>query len=221
VVVNRQGILFILIGPAGSGKTTLCRRLLNEHERTLGYAVSATTRPPRMGEQDGINYHFLTAEDFHRRREAGDFFETEQNHGYWYGTLRETLLHGIAAGKDLLYQIDIRGALNFKQAFPNNAVLVFLVPPAFGDLETRIRTRGGAEDSEIATRLGSAHREYAALRAAVSGGTQIDYLIVNADLERAYQEINSVVISERLRISRIDPGSIENLESDRNAGEGR
>lgn len=218
-MVNRQGVLFILVGPAGAGKTTLCRRLLNEHERTLGYAVSATTRPPRMGEQDGINYHFLTPEDFERRRAAGEFFETEQNHGYWYGTFRETLLHGIAAGKDLLYQIDIRGALNFKQAFPNNAVLIFLVPPAFGDLEARIRTRGGAEDAEIATRLGSAEREYAALHAAVTGGTEIDYLIINGDLERAYQEINSVVITERLRVSRIDPSSIANLASGRAGGE--
>ena len=204
----RKGILFVLMGPTGSGKTTFCNRLLSEFSETLHYSVSATSRPIREGEVSGKSYHFLNRAEFLERAGAGEFFEWEETHGNLYGTLRSTLLDGINGGRDLLFQIDIRGALNFKRAFPNNTVTVFILPPSFTDLKGRLRNRGTVDREELAKRFGTAQQEYESLLG-LSGDTgKVDYLVVNRDLQETYEQIRSVVISERARYHRMDLPSV-------------
>lgn len=204
----RQGIIFILIGPAGSGKTTFCARLIGEFAPSLRYAVSATSRKPRQGEVSGVNYIFLNRDEFEQRVRQGDFFEWEEIHGNLYGTLRHTLEEGINQGCDLLYQIDIRGALNFKRSFPKNTVVMFLVPPSFEVMRSRLVARGGADSAELERRFATARTEYETLQSLAESSGDVDYFIVNKDIEATYEQVRAVVISERVRFSRIDRNSI-------------
>lgn len=207
----RKGILFVLIGPTGSGKSTFCSRLLTDFSDSLRYSVSATSRPMRLGEVQGKSYHFFSRDEFKRKIDAGDFFEWEENHGNLYGTLRSTLIDGINSGRDLLFQIDIRGALNFKRTFPNNTVAVFIIPPSFDALKSRLTNRGTVDPVEVARRFDTARSEYSALVELYEQPGQIDYLIVNHELDTAYQEIKSVVVSERARYHRMDLPSVKDF----------
>lgn len=205
----RKGILFVLVGPTGCGKSTFCSRLVAEYADTVQYSTSATTRPPRPGEVQGKSYHFMSPEEFEQRRSAGEFFESEETHGYRYGTLRSSLENGINAGKDLLFQIDIRGALNFKKHFPNNTVTLFIIPPSFAELKGRIKGRGAIDPQELQRRFATAREEYEALLKLNSDPGKIDYLVVNSELEQAYQSVKSIVLAERSRYLRIDRASVE------------
>lgn len=209
--MRRQGILFILVGPAGSGKSTLCQRLLAEFHHRLQYAVSATTRSPRPGEVNGQSYNFMSREEFCRLRDAGEFFEWEENHGQFYGTLKSTLLDGINNGKDLLYQIDIRGALNFKRAFPLYSVLTFILPPSIEELRARLEGRGNSDPADLARRLQTARVEYQGLLKARTEQLSIDYVVVNNNIDIAYDEVRSILVSEGSRFGRIETASLEDL----------
>lgn len=205
----RKGILFVLVGPTGCGKSTFCSRLIAEYPETLQYSTSATTRPPRPGEIPGKSYHFMQRDEFEQRRAKGDFFETEETHGYLYGTLRSSLENGINAGKDLVFQIDIRGALNFKRHFPNNAVTLFIIPPSFEDLKVRLKGRGTVDPEELQRRFATARDEYEALLKLNGDPGKIDYLVVNKDLDEAYRSVKAIVLAERSRYLRIDRASVE------------
>jgi len=207
----RKGILFVLVGPTGCGKSTFCSRLVNEFPDTVQYSTSATTRPPRPGEVQGKSYHFMSREEFESRRAAGEFFESEETHGYLYGTLRSSLENGINAGKDLLFQIDIRGALNFKRSFPNNTVTLFIIPPTFDDLKDRLKGRGTVDPEELQRRFATARDEYEALLKLNGDPGKIDYLVVNSELEQAYQSVKAIVLAERSRYLRIDRASVEQV----------
>lgn len=204
----RKGILFILVGPAGSGKNTLCNRLVSEFAGTLRYSVSVTTRPPRPQEVQGESYHFVSREDFQRRHERGDFFESEEIHGNLYGTLKSSLLDGVETGQDLLLQIDVKGAVNFKQAFPQHAVAIFLMPPSSAALYERLAGRGTSDPHEVQRRLRTAQSEYAELLRLSAQPGVIDYLVLNRDLALAYDQVRSIVVAERARYHRIEYGSV-------------
>ncbi len=204
----RKGILFILIGPTGSGKSTFCERLVAEFSEGLQYSTSATSRLPRANEAKEKSYHFMTREDFISRRERGEFFEWEEIHGNLYGTLQANLIQGIESGKDLLFQIDVRGALNFKRQFPENAVTVFLVPPSFQELRNRLEARGTVDPAELQRRFVTAKSEYDALLRLHGQGSMIDYLVVNRELESTYKQVRAIVIAERARYQRIDKDSV-------------
>jgi len=207
----RQGIIFILIGPTGSGKSTFCARLVSDYGENLRYSVSATSRPQRVEEVEGKSYHFFSREEFQAKIDHGEFFEWEEIHGNFYGTLRSSLEAGISQGSDLLYQIDIRGALNFKKAFPNNTVTIFIVPPNFESMQERLVLRGTTDKDELKRRFETARREYETLLSLSQDSGEIDYFLVNNDLDNSFEEISSVVISERSKIKRIDRRSIEEL----------
>ena len=204
----RKGILFVLIGPTGSGKSTFCDRLVKDLPDALMYSTSATSRPPRANEVDGKSYYFMTREDFLARRERGEFFEWEETHGNLYGTLQSSLIEGIESGKDLLFQIDIRGALNFKRQFPENAVTIFIVPPSFEELQSRLRGRGTVDIAELQRRFSTAQIEYQALMRLHGDIGKIDYLVVNQELDTTYDQIRSIVIAERARYHRMDKESV-------------
>lgn len=205
----RKGILFVVIGPAGAGKSTVCDRLVTEFSDSLQYSTSATSRPPRPGEIHGKSYHFMSREEFVRRRDAGEFFEWEEIHGNLYGTPQESLLRGIETGKDLLLQKDIRGALNFKRHFPDNAVTLFMLPPSFADMNSRLKARGTNDPAEVSRRLATARSEYQTLLDVHGAQGAIDYIVVNGDLAETYAQVRAVVTAERLRYLRVDKDSVQ------------
>ncbi|WP_146436083.1 guanylate kinase [Blastopirellula retiformator] len=170
---SRTGKLVILSGPSGSGKTTVVRELLALAEPKLELSVSATTRPPRAGEVDGRDYHFLSSEEFHRRKEAGAFLETFEvfGNGYWYGTLRSEVERRLTQGISVLLEIDVDGALEIVKQFPA-AVTIFLSPGSLEELERRLRGRATEPEETIQRRLAAAKRELAAMG-------QYKYQIVN------------------------------------------
>ncbi len=207
----RKGILFVLIGPTGSGKTTICARLTAEFSADLHYSVSVTSRAPRPQEVPGKSYHFMSRKEFEERRERGEFFEWEEIHGNLYGTLKANLITGIDAGKDLLFQIDVKGAVSFKHAFPDNTVAIFIVPPSFQALKERLFNRGTVDPQEVRRRFSTTRDEYTALLGLAGKPGPVDYLIVNHELDQAYEQIRAVVIAERSRFHRIDAGSVERM----------
>ncbi len=206
--LKRKGILFVVIGPSGSGKSTLCSRLVREFDRDLHYSISVTSRSPREGEVDGTSYHFVSREEFLARRDRGEFFEWEETHGNLYGTLRATLENGINSGHDLLFQIDIRGAMTMKKNFPDNTVAVFVIPPSFEALRERLVARSPVAQAELERRFETARQEYETLQGLHGNKGSIDYLLLNSSLEDAYAQIRAIVIAERSRYGRMDKGSV-------------
>jgi guanylate kinase len=153
-LANQPGRLVIISGPSGAGKSTVVKRLLATSPLPLTLSVSATTRQPRPGERDGVDYHFLTREEFQRRREAGEFLECMEVYGRgdWYGTLRQSVATGLNRGDWVLLEIDVQGALAVMERYPE-VISIFLHPGSLSELEQRLRRRGTDSESAIARRL--------------------------------------------------------------------
>ena len=171
-------------GPSGVGKGTLVARL-RERRPGLGLTVSATTRPPRAGETDGVSYHFLDDAEFARRVENGEFLEWARVHGHRYGTLRSEAERLMARGVSVVLEIDVQGGLNVRTVYPE-VVLVFIEPPSMGELERRLRGRGTEDESSIELRLANASHE-------MDLASLYDVRIVNDDLERATEELAATI----------------------------
>jgi guanylate kinase len=202
---NRDGMLFCLIGPTGSGKTTLAQSLMKEFGATVRSSVSATTRPRRDNEVEGVHYHFMTVDQFQAKIAENAFFEWEEVHGNWYGTLKKTVEDSIAEGVDLILDIDIRGALNFRRAYPAHTVTTFLVAPNYEVLLQRVRGRGAMNEEELKKRVATARFEYdKVLKTGASG--DIDYFVENDKYEDTYLRITSILRAERSRTVRLDKG---------------
>lgn len=184
----------ILSAPSGGGKTTIAR-LLQERRADIGYSVSCTTRAPRGREVEGRDYYFLSRDEFEARRERGEFAESAEVHGNLYGTLRAEVERVLARGQHVVMDIDVQGARQFAAAFPDS-VLVFILPPSVEALVERLRTRNTESPAALARRLRGARDE---LRAASS----YHYVVVNDDLELAYQQVSAVVDAEMVRHERL------------------
>ncbi len=184
---RRRGRLYIVSGPSGAGKSTVLRRLLETCPLPLQLAVSATTRPPRPGEQDGVDYFFLSPAEFQRRREAGEFLETKEvfGQGDWYGTLWSEVTSGWEAGKGVILEIDVQGAMTVLEGVPD-AVTIFVHPGTLEELERRLRSRGAESEEAIARRLEAARRELEYL-------PQYRYEVINDDVDRAAAEICDIM----------------------------
>lgn len=191
----RRGIIFILSAPSGAGKTTISRRALEAIDG-LEASVSLTTRPPRSGEADGYDYYFVNEEEFNRRREAGELAEWAKVFDACYGTPRAALERAVAAGRDILLDIDIQGARQIKRNYPDDAVTIFVLPPSFAELEQRLRRRGTENEAAIAHRLARAREEAKAFR-------EYDYQIENVTIEDSLAKLKAVVEAERLRVARL------------------
>jgi len=190
-----RGSLFIVSSPSGGGKTTLIRRLLaHPPGRPLCFSISHTTRPRRDGEVDGREYHFVTAAEFETMARNGEFLEHNEVHGNFYGTAKSEVLPRLAAGEDVVLDIDVQGARDVRAAHPE-AISIFIVPSAAAELERRLRARGLDGEDAIRKRLINAAKE-------VGQAEAFQYLIVNDDLERAGLELESVVRACRLTPAR-------------------
>ncbi|MDC0358365.1 guanylate kinase [Oligoflexia bacterium] len=208
---QREGILFCLCGPSGSGKSTHCGYLLAQNARTLQFSVSFTTRLARAGEVQGEDYHFVSKSEFEKRIAQDEFVEWEETHGNYYGTSAKTLEHIIEGGGDLLLEVDIRGALNFKAAYPRNAVIVFMIPPDFETLCQRLTARGEMPEEELATRLKTTEREYDAFLKVAEQGGGIDYLVINDKIEETSKCLDEILQVERRQLNRIADQSLMKL----------
>jgi len=197
----------ILSAPSGAGKTTIAHRLL-ERRSDIGYSVSCTTRPPRVGEVDGRDYHFLTQTEFLERRERGEFAESAGVHGKMYGTLKSEVARVLDAGRHVLMDIDVQGAAQFAAAFPSS-VLVFVLPPDAATLLSRLASRQSESRQTLVTRLESAREELRQVG-------KYHYVVVNDELERAVRTVSSIVDAEAARQVRLSElaGRIADLEGE-------
>jgi guanylate kinase len=186
-----RGKLIVISGPSGAGKTTLLKKLF-ERCGELSASVSATTRPPRPGERDGVDYHFLSAEEFQRQRQAGVFLECYEvfGHGYWYGTLLSEVAPSLAAGKSIVLEIDVQGAMTVLERYPD-AITIFVLPTGPDELERRLRGRGTETEEAIARRLEVASRELAC-------ADRYRFQVINDDADRAVQEICDIIRSSEV-----------------------
>lgn len=181
---GRRGRPFVVSAPSGTGKTTVCRRVVANHPDVV-FSVSHTTRPRRPGERDGIDYHFVSEREFRRLVEAGAFLEYAEYNGRLYGTSLAALEHELDAGRDVLLEIEIQGASQVRERL-SEARLVFLLPPSLEALEARLRARGTDSAEAIEQRLALARRELTAAR-------WFDYWVVNDELEEAVGAVSAVV----------------------------
>jgi len=189
----RKGILFVLTAPSGAGKTTLLNMIMGSVPH-LGYSVSVTTRPPRRGEVDGEDYSFATRAEFEKLLAEGEFLEYAVVYDNYYGTRRSVIERALSAGKDIILDIDARGALQIMEKnYP--AVFVYIMPPSIEELEKRLRGRKTDSEEVIRKRLSLAREE-------MGYAGRYDYVVVNDDLQAAFEGLRAIILAERLRVAR-------------------
>ena len=195
-----KGLMIVVSGPAGSGKGTVNAHLLKTGN--YAFSVSATTRAPRPGEIDGVNYYYVSKEDFEKRISEGGMLEYTEYCGNYYGTPKEEALRVIEGGKNLILEIEVEGAMNIKRAYPE-AVLIMLLPPSYKKQEERLRSRGTETEEKILARLKRAREEIAFL-------PKYDYVVYNEDNcdKEAAAEIESIVRAEKSAVKR-NSGAID------------
>ncbi len=191
---HRRGLLVVVSSPSGAGKTTLCHRLMKEFPK-VKFSVSYTTRKSRPGEREGVDYYFVSTDEFRRMAEAGEFAEWAEVHGNHYGTPRAEVAAALEGGQDVLFDIDWQGGRQLKTQFASDAVMIWILPPSLEVLEQRLRRRATDASEVIERRLAMAKRE-------LQEYGNYDYLIVNDELERAYDEIRSVYVAAHVQIDR-------------------
>ncbi|SNR81345.1 guanylate kinase [Desulfurobacterium atlanticum] len=189
-----KGLLIVISAPSGTGKTTLVNMLMKEIP-TLEFSISCTTRKPRPGEVNGKDYYFLSLEEFEKKIENNELLEWAEVYGNFYGTPKDKVLQALKEGKDILLDIDTQGALQVKKNYPD-AVLIFILPPSLKELEKRLKKRGTEDPETIERRLLIAHKE-------ISLATKYDYIIVNDQIERAFENLKSIITAERWKTHRI------------------
>ncbi|RPF56048.1 guanylate kinase [Aquisalibacillus elongatus] len=191
---DEQGILFILSGPSGVGKGTV-RKQLFEEDSELQYSISVTTRNPREGEQDGVDYFFKSRDQFEDMIEQNELIEYAEYVGNYYGTPKKYVEDTLKAGKDVFLEIEVQGALKVRDTFPHG-VFIFLFPPSLDELKNRIINRGTESEELIRNRLLEAKKEIEMMDA-------YDYVVVNDEIDNAVRRIQSIVVSEHCKRERV------------------
>jgi guanylate kinase len=190
-VIERRGLMFVLSSPSGAGKTTLTRRLL-EQDAAVQMSVSVTTRPPRRGETDGVDYHFIDAARFDAMAAKGDLLEAAQVFDHRYGTPRAPVELALAQGRDVLFDIDWQGTQQLREKALNDVVSVFILPPSVTELERRLHTRAQDSNEVIRHRMMKASDE-------MSHWAEYDYVVVNTDLDDAFAKVKAILLAERVK----------------------
>lgn len=191
--MKKKGILFIISAPSGSGKTTLCSRLV-ESFGDLDRSISMTTRTPRLGERDGMDYIFIEKEEFLKRKKRNEFLEWAKVFDEYYGTPKKYIIHMLKKGHDVLLSIDVQGAMKIKR-LRMNAVYIFIMPPSLYMLKERLINRSTDSREEIEKRLKVSKKE-------MSHAKKYDYIVMNGNLEAALENLRSIIIAERCSAGR-------------------
>ncbi len=192
--ITRRGLMFVVSSPSGAGKTTLCNRLLRL-DPDLSLSISATTRPRRPGEVHGEDYYFLDEAQFSDMRERGEFLESAEVFGNFYGTPKGAVEQALANGQDILFDIDWQGAQQLGEIARDDLVKVFILPPSREELEKRLRKRARDPDDVVQQRMNKADEE-------ISHWAEYDYVIVNYDLDEAQAMMQAILVAERLKRTR-------------------
>jgi guanylate kinase len=190
------GEIFVVTAPSGTGKTTLLKALLAA-DPGLRFSISYTTRQPRPGEVSGRDYFFVSPDEFCQLRDSGSLAEWVEQFGYGYGTSKEWISQALESGQDLVFDLDTRGARALKESFPQ-ATLIFILPPNLQELERRLQNRGNLEPGELARRLEQGRAELQEI-------PWYDFLVVNADIEVALEQLRAIVTASRCRAPRVWP----------------
>lgn len=193
MTARRAGLLFVLSGPSGAGKGTVCSALM-KRELDICLSVSATTRAPRMGEEHGVNYFFQSREAFEQMIQADELLEWAEVYGNYYGTPRAFVTEQLAAGHDVFLEIDIQGAMQVKSRYPDG-IFIFLIPPSATELKERILKRGTETDESFRRRFGAARSELQMMK-------EYNYVVVNDVVEAACSRIEAIIQAEHLSVKR-------------------
>ncbi|MEM6857956.1 MAG: guanylate kinase [Pseudomonadota bacterium] len=192
--LKRRGLLFILSSPSGAGKTTLSRKLL-EADPAIELSISATTRPARPGEVDGVHYHFVSDADFDRMVDEDDFYEWAEVFGHRYGTPKGAIREALKQGRDFLFDIDWQGTQQLYQKDQQDVVSVFILPPSLPELRRRLESRAQDSAEVIDARMERA-------RAEISHWAEYDYVVINDDVDECFDRVREVLDAERMRRTR-------------------
>lgn len=196
---NNKGVLIVISGPSGAGKGTICKELIEKHDN-IYISVSATTRSPRAGEVDGVNYYFLTQDEFKEKVSNNGFIEYANVHGNYYGTPKLNVEKMLNEGKDVILEIDIQGALQVKENF-EEGVFIFILPPSMEELKRRIIKRGSETEESLMTRFKNAYKE-------INYVSKYNYAVVNDTLDLAVSKVEAIINAERCRVDRIKDNTI-------------
>ncbi|SIQ51979.1 guanylate kinase [Rhizobium sp. RU33A] len=194
IKIARRGLMLVISSPSGAGKSTIARTLM-DRDQQISLSVSVTTRQRRQSEIEGVHYHFVSQREFERLRDSDSLLEWAQVHGNYYGTPREAVETAMGEGRDMLFDIDWQGAQQLQEKMSADVVSIFILPPTMAELQSRLHRR--AEDTEevIQTRLNNSRSE-------IKHWREYDYVIVNDDLNSAFDAVQSIVKAERLRRDR-------------------
>ncbi|CUP67990.1 guanylate kinase [Clostridium baratii] len=190
----KRGVLLVVSGPSGAGKGTICKALLEKHKE-IYLSVSATTRAPRKGEVEGVNYYFTTKEEFVKRVEEGDFLEHAEVYGNYYGTPKSSVEKMLEQGKDVILEIDIQGALKVKENC-EEGIFIFILPPSMEELKQRIIKRGSETPESLMTRFKSAYKE-------INYISKYNYAVVNDEVDLAVKKLEAIITAEKCRVDRM------------------
>ena len=193
--IRRRGLMLVLSSPSGAGKSTIARNLLEDPEVDIELSVSVTTRESRPSEIDGKHYHFLSVREFERMRDTDALLEWAQVHSNFYGTPRDPVEKAMADGRDMLFDIDWQGGLQLAEKARGDVVSIFILPPSMAELQARLKRRAEDTPEVIEKRLANALVEIPHWR-------DYDYVVINDDLNRAFHQVEAILVAERLRRDR-------------------
>lgn len=202
---NNKGSLIVLSGPSGSGKDSICERL-KEYNDNFWVSVSYTTRKPRKGEEDGINYYFKTKDEFEKLIEEDEFLEYAEYNNDYYGTPKSKINDYLNKGIDVILVIEVQGALKIKHIMPE-ATFIFIMPPTMKDLVLRLKKRGTETDDKILMRFKKAYQEINEL-------TKYNYIVVNDELDKATKKVNSIIEAQKCMVDKIEEVYLNNPEEE-------
>lgn len=204
-MLDRKGLLLVVSGPSGAGKGTICKALLNKNDE-IKLSVSATTRKPRNGEVHGVNYFFIEKEEFTKMIENGEFLEYAQIYDNFYGTPKAAIMETLEKGQDVILEIEMQGARQVKEVYPEG-IFVFVLPPSLKELKNRIVGRGTETAEEIEKRFSCAFEEIKQI-------DDYDYFIVNQDVEKSVKELESIISSEKNKVTRYKNNIIDKFKEE-------